>query len=54
MTGGGTTLKTLGILAALVAGAVFLNYGTLSPCDALRETFTDQSPVRMLCLGEPR
>src|SRR5258708_36882262 len=42
MAGGGTTLKTLGILAALVAGAVFVNYGTLSPCDALRETVRRQ------------
>jgi hypothetical protein len=39
---GGTTLKTLGILAALVAGVVFVNYGTLSPCDALRETVRRQ------------
>jgi hypothetical protein len=39
---GGTTLKTLGIFAALVAGAVFVNYGTLSPCDALRETVRRQ------------
>ncbi len=42
MAGGGTTLKTLGIFAALVAGAVFVNYGTLSPCDALRETVRRQ------------
>ncbi len=42
MAGGGTTLKTLGIFAALVAGAVFVNYGTLSPCDALRETVQRQ------------
>lgn len=42
MAGGGTTLKTLGIFAALVAGGVFLNYGTLSPCDALRETVRRQ------------
>jgi hypothetical protein len=39
---GGSTVKTLGILAALVAGAVFVNYGTLSPCDALRETVRRQ------------
>jgi predicted lipid-binding transport protein (Tim44 family) len=42
MAGSGTTLKTLGVFAALVAGAVFLNYGTLSPCDALRETVRRQ------------
>jgi hypothetical protein len=42
MAGGGTTLKTLGIFAVLVAGAVFVNYGTLSPCDALRETVRRQ------------
>jgi len=49
MTGGGTTLKMLGILAALVAGAVFVNYGTLSPCDALRETVRRQDVlVRIL------
>jgi hypothetical protein len=42
MARGGTTLKTLGIFAALVAGAVFVNYGTLSPCDALRETVRRQ------------
>jgi hypothetical protein len=42
MAGGGTTLKTLGVCAALVAGAVFVNYGTLSPCDALRETVRRQ------------
>jgi hypothetical protein len=42
MAGGGTTLKTLGIFAALVAGALFVNYGTLLPCDALRETVRRQ------------
>jgi hypothetical protein len=42
MAGGGTTLKALGIFAALIAGAVFVNYGTLSPCDALRETVRRQ------------
>jgi hypothetical protein len=42
MAGGGTTLKTLGIFAILVAVAVFVNYGTLSPCDALRETIRRQ------------
>lgn len=42
---GGTTLKTLGIFAALVAGAVFINYGTLSPCDALRETVRRQDSL---------
>jgi hypothetical protein len=42
MAGGGTTRKTLGIFAALFAGAVFINYGTLSPCDALRETVRRQ------------
>jgi|SRR5579863_9401442 len=45
MAGGGTTLKTLGILAASVAGAVFVNYGTLSPCDALRETVRRQDAL---------
>jgi hypothetical protein len=39
---GGTTLKALGIFALLIAGAVFVNYGTLSPCDALRETVRRQ------------
>jgi hypothetical protein len=34
---GGTTLKTLGVFAVLVAGAAYANYGTLSPCGALRE-----------------
>jgi hypothetical protein len=42
MAGGGTTLKTLGIFAVLVAGAIYVNYGTLSPCDALRETVRRQ------------
>lgn len=42
MAGGGTTLKTLGIFTALMAGAIFVNYGTLSPCDALRETVRRQ------------
>jgi hypothetical protein len=42
MAGGGTTLKTLGIFAVLAAGAVYFNYGTLSPCDALRETVRRQ------------
>jgi predicted lipid-binding transport protein (Tim44 family) len=42
MAGGGTTLKTLGIFADFVAGVVFVNYGTLSPCDALRETVRRQ------------
>ncbi|MGA2056012.1 MAG: hypothetical protein ABSG88_11930 [Bradyrhizobium sp.] len=42
MAGGGTTLKTLGIFTALIAGAIFVNYGTLSPCDALRETVRRQ------------
>jgi hypothetical protein len=32
---GGTTLKTLGIVAVLGAGAIYINYGTLSPCTAL-------------------
>jgi hypothetical protein len=39
---GGTTLKTLGIFTALVAGAVYVNYGTLSPCGALRESVRKQ------------
>src|ERR1700687_4957140 len=39
---GGTTLKTLGIVAVLGAGAVYINYGTLSPCGALRETVRKQ------------
>jgi len=39
---GGTTLKTLGIFAVLGAGAVYINYGTLSPCGALRETVRKQ------------
>ncbi|MDA9491182.1 hypothetical protein [Bradyrhizobium sp. CCBAU 11361] len=34
----GTTLKTLGICAAFAVGAAYFYYGTLSPCDALRET----------------
>src|SRR5882762_2946841 len=38
----GTTLKSLGIVAILAAGAVYLNYGTLSPCGALRETVRKQ------------
>ena len=38
----GTTLKSLGIVAILAAGAVYLNYGTLSPCAALRETVRKQ------------
>ena len=42
MAGGGTTLKTLGVFAVLVAGVIFVNYGTLSPCDALRETVRRQ------------
>lgn len=42
---GGTTLKTLGICAALAAGAVFYHYGTLSPCDALRETVRRQDDL---------
>jgi len=45
MAAGGTTLKTLGIFAALVAGAVFINYGTLSPCEALRETVRRQDSL---------
>jgi hypothetical protein len=39
---GGTTLKTLGIFAVLAAGGVYMNYGTLSPCGALRETVRKQ------------
>jgi hypothetical protein len=39
---GGTTLKTLGVFVALVAGAAYLDYGTLSPCGALRETVRKQ------------
>jgi len=38
----GTTLKSLGIVAILAAGAAYLNYGTLSPCAALRETVRKQ------------
>jgi hypothetical protein len=46
---GGSTLKTLGVLAALVAGGVYFNYGTLSPCGALRETVRKQDGLaRML------
>lgn len=46
---GGTTLKTLGIVAVLSAGAVYLNYGTLSPCGALRESVRKQDAlVRIL------
>jgi hypothetical protein len=39
---GGSTIKTLGIFAALVAGAVYYDFGTLSPCGALRETVRKQ------------
>lgn len=39
---GGTTLKTLGIFAVLVAGAFYINYGSLSPCGALRESVRKQ------------
>jgi hypothetical protein len=39
---GATALKTLGIVAVLAAGAVYMNYGTLSPCGALRETVRKQ------------
>jgi hypothetical protein len=39
---GGTTLKTLGIVAALIAVPVYLVYGTLSPCGALRESVRNQ------------
>jgi hypothetical protein len=42
---GGTTLKTLGIIAVLSAGAVYLNYGTLSPCGALRESVRKQDAL---------
>ncbi|WP_315728888.1 hypothetical protein [Bradyrhizobium sp. SZCCHNS2015] len=38
----GTTLKTLGICAILAIGAAYFYYGTLSPCDALRESFRRQ------------
>src|SRR5258708_14990357 len=48
MARGGTTLKTLGIFAALIAGAAFVNYGTLSPCDALRETVRKQSGLERI------
>ncbi|QQO30915.1 hypothetical protein JJC00_19785 [Bradyrhizobium diazoefficiens] len=41
----GTTLKTLGICMALAVGAVYYNYGTLSPCDALRETVRRQDDL---------
>jgi hypothetical protein len=39
---GGTTLKTLGVCTALVTGAIYWHYGTLSPCDALRQTVRRQ------------
>jgi hypothetical protein len=39
---GGTTLKTLCICAVLAGGAVYLHFGTLSPCGALRETIRQQ------------
>jgi hypothetical protein len=39
---GGTTLKTLGIVAVLGAGAAYINYGALSPCGALREAVRKQ------------
>jgi hypothetical protein len=39
---GGTTLKTLSVAAVLAAGAVYLHFGTLSPCGALRETVRRQ------------
>jgi hypothetical protein len=42
---GGTTLKTLSICAALVVGGAYFHYGTLSPCDALRETTRRQEDL---------
>jgi hypothetical protein len=39
---GEATLKTLGIVAVLAAGAVYMIYSTLSPCGALRETVRKQ------------
>jgi hypothetical protein len=39
---GGSTVKTLGIFAALAMGAAYINYGTPSPCGALRETVRKQ------------
>jgi hypothetical protein len=38
----GSTLKTIGILAVLVAIPVYLNFGTLSPCGMLRQTVRKQ------------
>jgi hypothetical protein len=32
------TIQTLGVIAALIAVAVYWNFGTLSPCGVLRET----------------
>jgi hypothetical protein len=49
---GGTTLKTLGIVAVLAAGAVYMNYGTLSPCGALRETVRKQNGLARIVTAE--
>lgn len=42
---GGTTVKTIVIVAALAASGAYIDYGTLSPCGALRETVRKQSSL---------
>jgi hypothetical protein len=48
---GGTMLKTLCIFAVLVAGAAYINYGTLSPCGALRETVRKQDGLARMVVN---
>jgi hypothetical protein len=40
---GGNAPRPLIIAAILAAGVVYLNYGTLSPCGALRESIRKQN-----------
>jgi hypothetical protein len=40
-----TFLRLLAVIAALVAGAVYWNFGTLSPCGVIREAIRQRGDV---------
>ena len=40
-----TILRLVAVIAALVAGAVYWNFGTLSPCGVIREVIRERSDM---------
>ena len=40
-----TILRLVAVIAALVAGAVYWNFGTLSPCGVIREVIRQRSDM---------